>query len=60
MKIADTVYNSNYFEHNTALRRDIILVIVRAQKPLTLKAKYMGTISLVRFVSVSSTILILL
>ncbi|KAF7274160.1 hypothetical protein GWI33_013166 [Rhynchophorus ferrugineus] len=55
MNIADAVYNSNYFEHNTALRRDIILVIARAQKPLTLKAKYMGTISLVRFVSVLKT-----
>ncbi|XP_030752621.1 odorant receptor Or2-like [Sitophilus oryzae] len=54
MNIAGSVYKSKWYEFDidAKLRKNIILVIARAQKPLTLKAKYMGTISLVRFVRV--------
>nr|WJJ63319.1 odorant receptor 19 [Pachyrhinus yasumatsui] len=57
VKIADSVYNSSWHDShiNIEMLKNITFIIARSQKPLTLEVRYMGTFSLVRYVSVLKT-----
>nr|QXE93264.1 odorant receptor 38 [Eucryptorrhynchus brandti] len=51
-RIVDAAYSCSWYEAPTSLQKSIRLMILRAQRPLTLKAASIGVISLVTFFSV--------
>ncbi|KAJ8981818.1 hypothetical protein NQ317_007404 [Molorchus minor] len=53
--VASAAYQSKWYNGPTKLRKNICLIIMRAQKPLKLRAASIGVISLETFVSVIKT-----